>query len=94
MTDNEIITALECCSVNAEWDCRSCPLLADYKTLYEDLKVEHIDTVKAIKQAKSEAVREFAEIIISQATTSIKCLPDEKVVRVSAIKEMVGDFNA
>lgn len=36
-------------------------LQADYKTLYEDLKAEHIETVKAIKQAKSEAVRGFAD---------------------------------
>lgn len=33
----------------------------DYKALYEGLKAEHIETIKAIKHYKSEAYEEFAE---------------------------------
>ena len=69
-------------------------LQADYKTLYEDLKAEHIETVKAIKQAKSEAVREFAERV-NQLTTSywfdnINKEHIDYIVK-EIVKEMVGD---
>lgn len=30
-----------------------------YKSLYEDLKTEHLETIREIKKAKSEAAREF-----------------------------------
>ena len=33
----------------------------DYKALYEGLKAEHIETIKAIKHCKAEAYKEFAE---------------------------------
>ena len=33
--------------------------LQHYKQSYEDLKAEHLETIKAIKQDKTEAVKEF-----------------------------------
>ena len=33
----------------------------DYKALYEGVKTEHIETIKAIKHYKAEAYKEFAE---------------------------------
>lgn len=54
-------------------------LQADYKTLYEDLKAEHIETIKAIKQAKSEAIKEFADRFakaLSEFDMSSVGLPD------------------
>ena len=35
--------------------------LKSYKNLYEDLKAENLETIKAIKNCKAEAIREFAE---------------------------------
>ena len=35
--------------------------LQHYKQAYEELKAEHLETIKAIKQDKTEAIKEFAE---------------------------------
>jgi predicted transcriptional regulator len=32
-----------------------------YKSLYDDLKAENLETIKAIKHNKAEAIKEFAE---------------------------------
>lgn len=37
-----------------------------YKNLYEDLKAENIETIKAIKKCKAKAIREFAERLKEQ----------------------------
>ena len=71
-------------------------LQADYKTLYEDLKAEHIETVKAIKQAKSEAIREFAErlkINIDEGELYTTSSDYEMTIDHidNLVKEMVGD---
>ena len=35
--------------------------LKSYKNLYEDLKAENLETIKAIKGCKAEAIKEFVE---------------------------------
>lgn len=35
--------------------------LKSYKNLYEDLKAENLETIKAIKGCKAEAIKEFAK---------------------------------
>lgn len=70
-------------------------LQADYKSLYEDLKAEHLETVRAIKQAKSEAIREFAEkyekAILPLLTSATLDKKDGIYACLDILKEMVGD---
>ena len=40
--------------------------LKSYKNLYEDLKAENIETIKAINKCKAKAIREFAERLKEQ----------------------------
>ena len=40
--------------------------LQPYEQLYKDLKAEHLETIKAIKQAESEAVKEFADELFTK----------------------------
>lgn len=56
--------------------------LQHYKSLYEELKAEHLETVRLIKTAETEAVKRFARKLVA--------LDDiEKIT-----KEMVGDGDA
>ena len=65
----------------------------DYKALYEDLKAEHIETIKAIKHYKAEAYKEFAELLDKQFDIGvfnscyIRCEID------NLLKELVGEDN-
>lgn len=53
--------------------------LQHYKSLYEELKAEHLETVSLIKTAETEAVKRFAKKLVA--------LDDiEKIT-----KEMLGD---
>jgi hypothetical protein len=53
-----------------------------FKSLYEELKAEHLETVRLIKTAETEAVKRFAKKLVA--------LDDiEKIT-----KEMVGDGDA
>lgn len=69
--------------------------LQHYKQSYEELKAEHLETIKAIKQHESEVIKEFAEKI-----DKILCLQIGPSKRVfwkitddinNVIKEMVGE---
>ena len=35
--------------------------IADYKKLYEDLKGEHLEMIRGLRNCRAEAIREFAE---------------------------------
>ena len=63
----------------------------NYKALYEGLKAEHIETIKAIKHYKAEAYKEFAERLKEEQYLSIVAM----VVSVEAIdnllKELAGE---
>lgn len=72
--------------------------LHHYKQSYEDLKAEHLETIKAIKQDRIEAIKEFAEKL-----DKILCLQIGPSKRVfwkitedvkNLVEEMVGDGNA
>lgn len=44
--------------------------LKSYKNLYEDFKAEHLETIKAIKGCKAEAIKEFVNLFYDE------CLED------------------
>ena len=88
LTDSEIVKALED-FINHNGYCVDCPSIMknaldlinrlqaeneDYKALYEGLKAEHIETIKAIKHYKAEAYKEFADRLKEKAKkTEIVC---------------------
>ena len=55
----------------------------DIKFLYENLKAEHIETIKAIKHTKAEAYKEFAELVHCQCEAVINQPHNENVRPVS-----------
>lgn len=40
--------------------------IAIYKNLYEDLKAENLETIKAINKCKAEAIREFVNLFYDE----------------------------
>lgn len=40
-----------------------------YKTLYEDLKAENLETIKAIKDYKTEAIKDFVHYFFDECVT-------------------------
>ena len=64
----------------------------DFKFLYENLKAEHIEIIKAIKHTKAEAYKEFAKRL---KENSIATFSFKGVVMVEEIddllKELVGE---
>ena len=75
--------------------------LQHYKQSYDELKAEHLETIKAIKQLKSEAIKEFIkehrEIMMAfcddDDQISLKvCEYDANTDNL--VKEMVGDSDA
>lgn len=69
--------------------------LKHYKQLYKDLKAEHLETIKAIKQAESEAIREFWTKVKEEKITH-RNLGEIIYVEIGDVllKEMVGDSDA
>ena len=75
--------------------------LQHYKQSYDELKAEHLETIKAIKQVESEAIKEFIkehrEIMMAfcddDDQISLKvCEYDANTDNL--VKEMVGDSDA
>ena len=66
--------------------------LQPYEQLYKDLKDEHLETIKAIKQAESEAVKEFWTKVKEEKITH-RNLGEIIYVEIGdeVLKEMVGD---
>ena len=62
----------------------------DIKFLYENLKEEHLEIIKAIKHTKAEAYKEFAERLKEwfRKESEVYKLID------NLVKEMVGENNA
>ena len=67
----------------------------DFKFLYENLKVEHLETIKAIKYHKAEAYKEFAERLKNETFKIDYCSSIYNVVDVddidNLVREMVGE---
>lgn len=76
----------------------------DYKALYEGLKAEHLETIKAIKHCKADVCKEFAEKLdkvsfITGYTTVFggKDVPIKHITMANVhnvLKELVGEDNA
>lgn len=66
----------------------------NYKALYEGLKAEHIETIKAIKHYKAEAYKEFADrlrILIMWSPKNHITITAKDVEMI--LQDMVGDKN-
>ena len=62
----------------------------DYKALYEGLKAEHIETIKAIKHYKAEAYKECIEKVKEKQYLDGVYVVDVKDID-NLLKELVGD---
>ena len=78
MTDNEIIKALECCSVNAEGNCRGCPLLNDYSPCGVKLTTNALDLINRQK-AEIERLKSDNDILSKNMHNLCKELDEEKL---------------
>lgn len=69
---------------------------ADYKKLYEELKTEHLEMIRGIKNCRAEAVREFAEFLIDKAENNVIRIGDlcDYVIRFNRKTEKEGADNA
>lgn len=69
--------------------------IEDIKFLYENLKEEHLETIKAIKHCKAEACKAFAEMLKAKAITHTQPFSDKQVLYVcdidSTYNELAGD---
>jgi hypothetical protein len=83
MTDNEIIKALECCSVETEEIChnKACPLIKDRRCVTtlsrnaldlinrQQAEIERL--LQKLQQPQAEAIKEFAERLKKEAGSSV-----------------------
>lgn len=76
MTDEQIVKDFECCIHGKEGFGKVLDLIKRqqaeierYKTLYEDLKAENLETIKAIKDYKTEAVKDFVHYFFDECVT-------------------------
>lgn len=89
MTDEEIKKALVCCLVD---DCMSCPIIRFYdcRTMLKNETISLLNRQQAeIKQAKTEARKEFAaELISVLKIDEFSWFEEESEMLVKAINEL------
>lgn len=70
--------------------------LKKYKNLYEDLKAENLETIKAINKCKAEAIKEFAERLKTKTHNYYPSIDSyccsQKVVTVKDIDNLVKEM--
>ena len=97
MTDNEIIKALECCSVNAMGECKECPLLNDFSPCGVTLTTNALDLINRQKAEidilirKKETVRDEISQLQNEVETWKRTAEYNAKKYAELIKEMEGD---
>lgn len=95
MTDNDIKKSLVCCLLG---ECMSCPIIRfqDCRIMLKDETISLLNRLQAeIKQAKSEAIKEFAERLESKYTKVDICNAGYVYETIKKVKkEMAGEQNA